>query len=188
MSIETKNRKLLIWLIATAIGMFVFGYALVPMYSVLCKATGLNGKISGASGAADPSLIDKTRTVTVEFTATGNDNIAFQFYSLVKKIHVHPGENTRLAFFAKNENAKDMVIQAIPSVSPGIAAKHLKKTECFCFTKQYFKPSEQRIMPILFHIDTDLPKEINTVTLSYTLFDVSKVGVIAPPNGAKFHL
>jgi len=81
-----------------------------------------------------------------------------------------------------------MVIQAIPSVSPGIAAKHLKKTECFCFTKQYFKPSEQRIMPILFHIDIDLPKEINTVTLSYTLFDVSKVGAIAPPNGGRVHL
>jgi len=181
MTIQKKNRKLVLWLIAVAIGMFGFGYGLVPMYNVLCKATGLNGKIIGPSSVNDPSLIDKTRTVTVEFTATGNANIAFQFYPLVKKIKVHPGENTHLTFFAKNENGKDMVIQAIPSVSPGLAAKHLKKTECFCFTKQYFKPLEERIMPILFHIDIELPKEINTVTLSYTIFDVAKAGVIQAP-------
>lgn len=184
MNSPQKHRKLVFWLLAIAIGMFAFGYALVPMYNVLCKATGLNGKIGGPAGASDPSLIDKTRTVIVEFTATGNANIAFQFYPLVKKIAVHPGENTRLAFFAKNDNNKDMVIQAIPSVSPGIAAKHLKKTECFCFTKQYFKASEQRIMPILFHVDRDLPKEINTLTLSYTLFDVAKTGIIKAPAGS----
>jgi len=101
----TKNRKLLIYLITVAIGMFAFGYALVPIYNVLCKVTGLNGKISGPSGASE--FIDKTRTVTVEFTATGNANIAFQFYPLVKKIRVHPGENTRLAFLLK------MIIQRI---------------------------------------------------------------------------
>lgn len=184
MNSPQKNRKLVLWLLAIAIGMFGFGYALVPMYNVLCKATGLNGKISGPAGASDPSLVDKTRTVIVEFTATGNANIAFQFYPLVKKIAVHPGENTRLSFFAKNDNHKDMVIQAIPSVSPGVAAKHLKKTECFCFTKQYFKAGEQRIMPILFHVDRDLPKEINTLTLSYTLFDLAKNAIIQAPAGS----
>lgn len=186
-NLKAKNRKLAIWLVGIALGMFAFGYALVPMYNVLCKVTGINGKISGPSKASE-SVIDKSRTVTVEFTTTGNADIAFQFYPLVKKIQVHPGENTRLAFLAKNENAKDMVIQAIPSVAPGIAAKHLKKTECFCFTKQYFKPSEQRIMPILFHIDIDLPKEINTVTLSYTLFDIAKNGIIQAPATAHVHL
>lgn len=169
------NRQLVAKLMGVALGMFAFGYGLVPMYNVLCKATGLNGKISGASELSG-TPIDKTRSVTVEFVTTNNANLAFEFYPLVKKIQVHPGENTRLAFMAKNDTSSDIVIQAIPSVSPGVAAKHLKKTECFCFTHQFFHPKEQRIMPILFHIDVELPKQINTVTLSYTLFDVSKVG------------
>jgi cytochrome c oxidase assembly protein subunit 11 len=177
-----KNQRLLLTLTLVAIGMFGFGYALVPMYQVLCKATGLNGKIGGP--ASNSYVVDKTRTITVEFLATSNANMPFQFYPLVKKIHVHPGENTRLAYFAKNDANTDMIIQAIPSVSPGIAAKYLKKTECFCFTKQYFKKGEQRIMPILFHIDTELPKEIKIVSLSYTLFDLSKVGqVLERPTG-----
>jgi cytochrome c oxidase assembly protein subunit 11 len=179
-----KHQRLLFWLVFVTIGMFAFGYALVPMYEVLCKTAGINGKTGGPSGLNENAVIDKTRTITVEFLANGNANMPFQFYPLVKKIHVHPGENTRLAYFAKNDAGKEMVIQAIPSVAPGIAAKHLKKTECFCFTKQYFKTGEQRIMPILFHIDTELPKEITTVSLSYTLFDLSKVGeVLERPAG-----
>jgi cytochrome c oxidase assembly protein subunit 11 len=186
MSSQSKNHRVALWLLGVSLAMFGFGYALVPLYQVLCKATGLNGKTGGP--AVSSHVIDKTRTVTVEFVATGNANMAFQFYPQVKKIKVHPGENTHLAFFAKNDSAADMIIQAIPSVSPGPAARHLKKTECFCFTRQYFKPFEQRIMPILFHVDTDLPKNIGTLTLSYTLFDVSKIGKVSSANPGKIHL
>lgn len=181
--IDPKNKRLLIWLTAVAIGMFAFGYALVPLYNVLCKTAGINGKTGGPAGLNENAVIDKTRTITVEFLASSNAYMPFQFYPLTKKIRVHPGENARLSYFAKNEAGKAMVIQAIPSVSPGIAAKHLKKTECFCFTKQYFKQGEERVMPILFHVDVDLPREINTLTLAYTLFDLSKVPAVAAPAG-----
>lgn len=168
----TTNR-LVLTLMSVAIGMFVFGYAMVPIYNVLCKNLGINGKTGEAFESDNVALIDDNRTIIIEFLATNNEQLPWDFYPKTKKMQMHPGEMKRVAYIAKNLSNKTMSVQAIPSVSPGIAARYLKKTECFCFTQQTLQANEQMDMPILFHIDPALPKEISTVTVSYTLFDVT---------------
>ncbi|KTD20868.1 cytochrome c oxidase, assembly transmembrane protein CoxG [Legionella lansingensis] len=172
---EKSHAKLIIILAAIVIGMFAFGFALVPIYNSLCKALGINGKVSQAVTAYDasPSKIAKDRIVTVEFVATNNGALPWAFYPKTTKIKVHPGEVAKLAFYAENKTNHRMTVQAIPSVTPGIAAKYLKKTECFCFTQQTLNGHEAMNMPLLFHLDTDLPANIKTITLAYTLFDVT---------------
>lgn len=169
------HRKLISILVVVVLGMFGFGFALVPIYNSLCYKLGINGKTNTEAIAYDvtQAQITKDRVVTVEFVATNNSGVPWAFYPKMKKIKVHPGEMARLAFYAENKTDHAMSVQAIPSVTPGIAAKYLKKTECFCFTKQTLNGHEAMNMPLLFHLDADLPEEVNTVTLSYTLFDVS---------------
>ena len=154
--------------------MFAFGFALVPMYSVFCKVTGLNGKTSGAVALNSSETIDKTRTITVQFLASTNDYLPWDFYPLQTSVKLHPGEVTRIAYYARNNARKTMTVQAIPSVTPGIAAQYVRKTECFCFTRQTFKAGEAQNMPVLFHLDKELPKNITTITLAYTMFDAEK--------------
>jgi cytochrome c oxidase assembly protein subunit 11 len=168
-----KNKRLLIWLSAIGVGMFFFGYALVPLYNVMCKAWGLNGKSSLLADQSSTN-IDKSRLITVQFLGNTNANLQWEFRPLTTTIAIHPGENATLSFYAKNLSDHTMTVQAIPSITPGLAAKHLKKTECFCFTQQTFQSHQAMQMPVIFHIDTELPKDINTITLSYTLFEAKK--------------
>ena len=118
--------------------------------------------------------VDLNRTVMVEFVASVNENMPWDFQPKVTRMEVHPGETYRTAFYAKNRTGKSMVGQAIPSVTPGVAARHFKKTECFCFTEQLFEAGEGRDMPLLFMVDPDLPDEIEVLTLAYTFFDKQK--------------
>lgn len=174
-SSKGKHRKLVTLLVGVVIGMFAFGYALVPIYNSLCKALGINGKTNTTSIAYDPSkaTIDKDRVVTVEFVATNQSGVDWKFYPKTTKLKIHPGEMKRISFYAENDSDHTMIVQAIPSITPGIAAKYFQKTECFCFTQQTLQSHEAMDMPLLFHIDTELPKYVKTVTLSYTLFDVT---------------
>lgn len=175
MNEEKKQYKLLLILTLIVLGMFAFGFALVPIYNSLCKTLGINGKTNPEAIAYDVSkaTIDKEREILVEFVATNNSGIPWAFYPKTKKIKVHPGAIVKLAFYAENKTDHRMTVQAIPSVTPGIAAKYLKKTECFCFTQQTLNGHEAMDMPLLFHLDTALPENVKTVTLSYTLFDVT---------------
>lgn len=175
MSKEKRQQKLLTLLALLVLGMFAFGFALVPIYNSLCKNLGINGKTKMEAVAYDESKakIESDREVLVEFVATNNSGVPWEFYPKTKKIKVHPGKIVKLAFYAENKTDHAMTVQAIPSVTPGIAAKYLKKTECFCFTQQTLNGHEAMNMPLLFHLDIDLPKNVNTVTLSYTLFDVT---------------
>lgn len=170
-----KHRKLVSLLLVLVIAMFAFGYALVPIYNSLCKALGINGKTNATAIAYDPTkaYIDKDRWVTVEFIATNQSGVDWKFFPKTKKVKVHPGEMKRISFYAENDSDHTMIVQAIPSLTPGIAAKYFQKTECFCFTQQTLQSHEAMDMPLLFHIDTELPKYVKTVTLSYTLFDVT---------------
>ena len=167
-----NHKRLIFKLMLIVLGMLGFVVAMVPFYNVFCKAVGLNGKTGGAVEYQQTN-VDKTRTITVEFVATNNENLPWKFYPMTTKIKLHPGEMTRIAYYAENNSPRDMSIQAIPSVTPGAAAKYLKKTECFCFTQQFLKSHDKKEMPVLFHLDPDLPKNINTITLSYTLFDIT---------------
>jgi cytochrome c oxidase assembly protein subunit 11 len=134
---EQKQQKLLIILTLIVLGMFAFGFALVPIYNSLCKTLGINGKTNPEAIAYDVSKakIQTSREVLVQFVATNNSGVPWAFYPKTKEIKVHPGEIVKLAFYAENKTDFKMTVQAIPSVTPGLAAKYLKKTECFCFTQ-----------------------------------------------------
>jgi len=170
-----SNTKVFVWLTLFVVLMFGFGYAMVPLYNVLCNVLGLNGKTGSQTTAA--VKVDKNRWVTVEFIASKNANLPWKFYPLVKKVRVHPGQSKQIAYYAENDSGKTMTVQAIPSLSPSIAAKFMKKTECFCFDQQTLKNKESMDMPMIFHIDVDMPKSIRTVTLSYTLFDTAGIHI-----------
>ena len=173
---HVPKKQLPFFLAALAVLMFGFGFLLVPIYKSLCQTLGINGKtnINAVSYTPSKNGIVKDREVSVEFVTTNNAGIPWAFYPKVSKIKVHPGEIARLAFYAENKTNRRMTVQAIPSVTPGIAAKYLKKTECFCFTQQTLDGHEGMNMPLLFHLDPDLPPHIKTVTLAYTLFDVTE--------------
>ena len=175
-----KVHRLVIILLVWAVAMFGFGFALVPLYDVMCNKLGFNGKTGGKEAAPAVTAVDQSRLITVQFIATNNANLPWKFYPKQTTIEVHPGENTRIAYYAQNDSDKRMIVQAIPSVSPGLAAKYLKKTECFCFTQQTLESGKSMDMPLIFHIDRDLPAHVNTVTLSYTLFDVTEMKLKIP--------
>jgi cytochrome c oxidase assembly protein subunit 11 len=153
--------------------MCAFSYALVPLYNTLCRAFGINGK-PDLTPELPSSSIEYNRTVIVEFLTSENKSLPWTFYPKVEKMPVHPGESARVVFHAENNSDHTIIVQAIPSITPGPAAKYFKKTECFCFTQQTLKAHEKMDLSLLFHLDPRLPKDINTLTLAYTLFDVTK--------------
>jgi len=178
MVVKTHS-KLVLLLFALVLGMFAFAFALVPIYNRLCQSLGINGKTNQTAAVLDAKKmgVASDREVLVEFVSTKNSSLAWAFYPKTSKIRIHPGEIAKLVFYAENQTPYKMSVQAIPSVTPGIAAKYLKKTECFCFTRQTLNGHEAMDMPLIFHLDKDLPKNIKTITLSYTLYDVTdKVG------------
>jgi len=169
------SSKIPLLLAGMAVAMFAFGFALVPIYNSLCKNLGINGKIDSKPVAFDAAktTVVSDRDVLVEFVATNNSGVPWAFYPKISKLKIHPGEIVRLAFYAENKTKHRMTVQAIPSITPGIAAKYLKKTECFCFEQQTLEGHEGMNMPLLFHVDADLPPQVKTITLAYTLFDVT---------------
>ena len=166
-----SNARLVKRLLLVVAGMFGFGFAMVPLYNVFCDITGLNGKVSGRAADVAAVEADLDRTVTVEFVANLNQTMPWDFRPEVSRMQVHPGKVYRTSYYARNRTGQTMVGQAIPSVTPGVAAQHFKKTECFCFTEQQFGAGEGRDMPVLFMVDPELPREVEVVTLSYTFFD-----------------
>jgi cytochrome c oxidase assembly protein subunit 11 len=168
---QKDNKRVVKKLLLATVMMFGFGYALVPLYNVFCDITGLNGRTSNQAAEVKPADIDKDRWVTVEFLGNTNDGMPWDFRPDVSKIKVHPGEPTRIQYYAKNISSVDITGNAVPSVSPGQAAKYFSKTECFCFTQQELKSGEEKEMPVVFIVDKNLPKNIHTVTLSYTFFN-----------------
>ncbi|MBI5040118.1 MAG: cytochrome c oxidase assembly protein, partial [Gammaproteobacteria bacterium] len=137
--------------------MFGFGFAMVPFYDVFCDLTGLNGRTAAGPAADIVYSVDEKRTVTVEFIANINENLPWDFKPEVVQMQVHPGQAYTTRFYARNRNRDAMVGHAVPSVTPGVAAQHFKKTECFCFTEQRFAAGEGRWMPVRFVVDPELP-------------------------------
>lgn len=183
--VKKTSKRTFRWMVCVVLGMFAFAYALVPMYRVICQATGINGRIYGASKVQENITIDDSRVITVRFLANNNADLPWEFKTLNKKVVVKPGQVTRIQFYAKNNTDHPMTVQAVPSIVPGLASKYLRKTECFCFTQQTLGAGESMEMPMLFHLDPDLPKDIETVTLSYTLFDTSGVRKVAAAKQGK---
>ena len=163
-------------LVVVAVAMFAFVFVvMVPLYNVLCDALGINGKTSGQAYTAVPAAIDESRLVTIQFVATNNDGMPWQFGPSTTAMKVHPGAVNDTVFYARNPMPQAMIAQAIPSVSPARAAQYFHKTECFCFNQQPLDGKSEAEMPLQFIVDQDLPRDIKTITLSYTIFDVTDV-------------
>lgn len=173
MSEAPVHRNLLIKLSMTAVAMFAFAiFVLPPMYDLFCEITGIGGKTGGAYTASEIT-IDTSRKVEVQFVAANNATIPWDFYPTEDKVFVHPGESRKVTFFARNKTGNDMVGQAIPNVLPNNAADYFHKTECFCFNSQPLGAGQEAELEVVFILDPDLPVSVNTVTLSYTLFDIT---------------
>lgn len=143
-----------------------------PLYILFCEITGLNGKTGGPYTAVE-ARVDTERSIRVQFVATNNENMPWEFRPSNQEIKVHPGAATTITYYAKNPTDKPMMAQAVPSLVPYNAADYFHKTECFCFNQQELAPGEEAELALQFIVDQDLPPQVRTITLSYTLFDVS---------------
>ncbi|WP_163936503.1 cytochrome c oxidase assembly protein [Paraferrimonas sp. SM1919] len=170
---QIATPKLIGILLAAVVGMFGFGYALVPLYDVFCEITGINGKTAKEAIVYEAGYVDEKRLVTIEFIANVSPGMPWDFAPEVKKIQVHPGELKQVSFIAQNQISEMTLGQAVPSVSPGLAALYFNKTECFCFQSQQLTAGASVNMPLIFFIDPALPEEIKTLTLAYTLYNIS---------------
>lgn len=166
-------RQLILRLTLVVLGMFGFGFALVPLYDVFCDITGLNGKTNAQAYVPVAELVDTSREVKVQFIATNNESMPWEFRPEVFELTVNPGAEIKTTFYAKNPRGEQMIAQAVPSISPGKAAVYFHKTECFCFNRQVLAAGESTDMPLSFIVDRDLPASVKTIVLSYTLFDVT---------------
>ncbi|CAH0348851.1 cytochrome c oxidase assembly protein [Aquabacterium sp. CECT 9606] len=168
--------------------MFAFGYAMVPMYKSICKALGINvlslteQVIPGASAKSRPNTqVDLSRTISVEFDA--NARGVWEFKPEVRSLQVHPGQLTTVMYEFRNTQNRTMAAQAIPSYAPKQATAHFNKLQCFCFNEYILKPGETKRWPVVFVIDPQLPKDVATITLSYTFFEVGGKVPAAPKGG-----
>ena len=177
--LQRDNRRMVGKLAIITLAMFGFGYALVPMYRTICEALGINVlSVSErvTSGLAAPrerksnTQIDTSRTITVEFDA--NARGPWDFKPAVNSVRVHPGELATVMYEFHNKQNRTMAAQAIPSYAPRNSMAHFNKLECFCFNEYILKPGESKQWPVVFYIDPKLPKDVTTITLSYTFFEV----------------
>lgn len=165
------NKRIVKRLGIAALLMFGFGFAMVPLYDVFCDITGINGKTGRIEAEEALSQhVDEERLITVEFLATVNSKLPWDFKPMTRKIRVHPGEVTEVSYIAANNTSDTITGQAVPSVAPGKAAQYFNKTECFCFTQQTLGPKETKEMPLRFIVDPELPEDVRTISLSYTFF------------------
>jgi cytochrome c oxidase assembly protein subunit 11 len=180
---RSANLKMVTKLAVVAVGMFAFGYALIPIYKHICEVTGINilalAELEGpgaarSAGATANSQVDTSRTITVEFDA--NVHGPWEFKPLQRSVQVHPGELATVMYEFRNVQDHRMTAQAIPSYAPHQAAAHFNKLECFCFKQHSLDPGETKQWPVVFVIDSKLSRDVHTITLSYTFFEVGKLG------------
>ena len=174
MSLRQENRRLSGRLAVVALGMFGFGFALVPFYDRICAALGVNS-IESKSELPANTQVDFSRQVTVELDSNAH-NLPWSFKPLVKQIKVHPGQLTSVEYEIVNARGGAVTGQAVPSYGPQHAGEYFKKLECFCFTQQTLAPGETRRMPVVFVVDPKLPRSVSTITVSYTFFEVAGRG------------
>ncbi|RYX92028.1 MAG: cytochrome c oxidase assembly protein [Comamonadaceae bacterium] len=193
MSIRSANVRMVGKLVVITIGMFAFGYALIPIYKHICEMTGINilslserqvpgNGAAGGQKAPANTQVDMSRTITVEFDA--NARGPWDFKPATRSVKVHPGELTTVMYEFQNVQNRRMAAQAIPSYAPAQAAPHFNKLECFCFNQYVLEPGEKKTWPVAFIIDPKLSKDVTTITLSYTFFEVGGKTPPAPETAA----
>ncbi|WP_412971637.1 cytochrome c oxidase assembly protein [Glaciecola sp. MF2-115] len=171
--IAAENAKTVKKLVFVVVAMLGFSFALVPLYDVFCDLTGINGKPSNQAAVYESVVIDESRTIKIEFITRTHSGMPWEFKAQTAEVRLHPGEMGEVEFYVRNPTERDIIAQAIPSISPGTAALYVNKTECFCFKHQPLKAGEEAIMPMKFYVDPQLPKDISVFTLQYTLYDIT---------------
>ncbi|MGN4075397.1 cytochrome c oxidase assembly protein [Burkholderia gladioli] len=179
------NRAMLLKLVVVAALMFGFGFALVPIYRAICQVTGINNLVQRDVSAREArnTQVDMSRTISVELDANARGPLGFRPEQ--RSLDVHPGEVMTVVYDVTNGQGRPVVAQAIPSYAPRQATEYFKKIECFCFTQQTLKANESRRMPVVFVIDPALPKDVKTITLSYTFFELNTPASVAAGEPAK---
>ncbi len=155
--------------------MFCFSFLLVPLYNVFCEITGLNGKITGPSFYSAEDQNTEQREVLIQFMTHNNESMPWKFKSTETQRKVMTGTSHEVIFIFENPTSEEMIGQVIPSVSPGRGAEYFHKTECFCFEQQTLTAGERIELPVRFIVDPGLPKDIGSLSLGYTLFDLTKL-------------
>lgn len=173
MSLQRENRRLFVRLAVVAVGMFGFGFALVPFYNQICVALGINS--IEKKGEVANTQVDTSRTVTIELDSNAH-NLPWRFRPLVSHVTVHPGELKTVEYEIVNVRQAAVTGQAVPSYGPQHAAEYFRKIECFCFTQQTLEGGETRRMPVTFVVDPKLPAGVSTISVSYTFFEVAGRG------------
>jgi cytochrome c oxidase assembly protein subunit 11 len=168
-----ENQRLTLKLLGFAAGSFAFGFALIPLYDVLCDLTGFGNQKKLAEVRLTEEKPDDTRSITIDFIADLPSVGNWEFHPVVASMQVHPGRLYETAFLARNLTGRQQIAQAVPNVAPGRAAGYFRKTECFCFTPQTFAVNEQRPLPVRFVVDPAIPRSVDRITLSYTFYDES---------------
>jgi cytochrome c oxidase assembly protein subunit 11 len=190
MNLQRLNRHMLGKLVVVTAAMFAFGYALVPMYKAICEFTGINVLALGEqaipgtrSQVPANTQVDLNRSITVEFDA--NSRGVWKFKPAQRSLQVHPGELNTVMYEFENTQPRRMAAQAIPSYAPQQAQSHFNKVECFCFNQYTLEPGEKKVWPVVFVVDAKLPKDVTTITLSYTFFEVGSGTPPAPVASVK---
>lgn len=172
------NRRLALRLLLATLLAFAFAFALVPFYDVFCRLTGINGKSANLPVAAPPAPRDLSRSIRVEFTGTAMPGLGWEITPVDSRIQLHPGEVGHTRFRVSNTTDQPITGQAVSSISPGQAAAHFNKLECFCFRQQTLAPGESKELPLSFIIAPSLGRDVHTLTLAYAFF---KAGAAPPP-------
>ncbi len=172
---QSANKRLSGKLLFATLLMFGFGFALVPLYDVMCDVLGINGKTSSEAQIQPQGMeVDTSRVIHVEFMAHIKQGVDWELRPKQASMDVHPGQVIQTAYVAVNRSSERMIGQAVPSVSPGLAASHFNKIECFCFQQQGLDSQQTAELPLIFYIEPNVPASIHTLTLSYTLFDITE--------------
>ncbi len=187
---KTNNKRTVLTLALVTVLMFGFAFAMVPLYRLVCSVAGWNSISTNSAEAlaavktttsdTEGTVENAARDIKVQFDATINGNVAWEFKPNVRSVTVKPGEKTTISYYVKNHSDKTVVTQSIPGITPWQATKHFKKIECFCFETQTLKAGEAVDMKLQFVVDTDLPDDISTITLSYTIMDTNRTESLKP--------
>ncbi len=162
-----RNRQLMAKLLVIAAGMLAFAFALVPMYRQICEALGIT---QTRVVAAANTQVDPTRDVTVELLAS-SAGLGWRFEAVDPAVRVHPGELATVRYRVVNTLGRPVTARAVMSTAPAYAARWMDKQECFCFTDQTLAPGESREMPVVFRVNPQAPRELSTISVSYTFFE-----------------
>lgn len=174
-NLAADNRRLLLRLAVSALAMFGFGFLLVPFYEKICEVTGINNflrpEAEAGANALGNTQVDTSRSILVQFDANLHD-LPWRFQPVQRSVSVHPGELVHIEYEVTNTRAEPVTGQAVPSYGPQLAGQYFRKLDCFCFAQQTLAPGEKRTMPVVFVVDPGLPADVNTITLSYTFFEL----------------